>query len=221
MLQDVAGCCRVLQGGAKCCRRLQGVAAIVVITAFFSSAASVMVDVKSTLQPTATRNRNTSNRNAPHCNTRKQTAGHYSTLQDTTTHCASTNNLKLPCNVLQHPCATHCNTTHCITLQHTATHCNILQHAATNCNTLQHTATHCNTLRHTAPKCSTSRSSVISTRFSLPHRHTEWQRPAEWLISIGHFPQKRPIIHRSVSENDPQLKGILRVFATLYHINEI
>ena len=34
------------------------------------------------------------------------------------------------------------------TLQHTATHCNTLQHTATHCNTLQHTAPHGNTVQH-------------------------------------------------------------------------
>jgi len=73
--------------------------------------------------------------------------------------------------------ASHCNATHCNTMQHTATHCNTLQrtatlhlrliqpratnhelndqiaansHTAKHCKTLQHTATHCNTLQHTA-----------------------------------------------------------------------
>ena len=60
----------------------------------------------------------------------------------------------------------HCCTTHCNTVPHSATHCNTLQHAATHCTTLQHTATRCNTIapvsctlthcnksQHTATRC--------------------------------------------------------------------
>ena len=74
----------------------------------------------------------------------------------------------------------HCNT-HCTTYYFT--HCN----TATHCNTLQHTATHCN------------------PQFRMS-AGTWWQRGIGFLMCIGLFPQKSPIISGSFAERDLQLK---------------
>ena len=84
--------------------------------------------------------------------------GGLKTMIHTATHCNT-----LHCSTLQHTAA------HCYTLQHTAAHCSALQHTATRCSTncstlhdialhcttLQHTATHGNTLQHTTSHCNT------------------------------------------------------------------
>jgi len=47
--------------------------------------------------------------------------------------------------------------------------------------------------------------------------HTGWPRCMGYLILIRHFPQKSRMILGSFAGNDVQLKGILRIPATLYY----
>jgi len=89
--------------------------------------------------------------------------------------------------------ATHCNTSHCNTLQHAlsareysddpqrpdertqharCTRDRILQHTATHCNTLQHTATHCNILQHAATHCNTLQHTATCTLSSGTQRRS-------------------------------------------------
>jgi len=97
---------------------------------------------------------------ATHCTTLQHNAIHYDTLQHSQFRgsriSGHSNGLKRTIKYnTTHYITLHHTATHCNTLQHTATHCNTIKHTATHYVTLQHTATHCNTLQHTTTYCNT------------------------------------------------------------------
>ena len=142
---------------------------------------------------------------APHCkNTIQQDLtsfdlSNYNTLQHTATYCSS----------IWAVSASH-TTTHCITLQHTATHCNTLQLStqvnASHCNRVwrvstSQIATHCNTLQLTATHCNSTHRTATGSDESQPLKLRAVSRryggALRGKISLGHFPQKSPIISGS------------------------
>ena len=133
---------------------------------------------------------------ATHCNTLLHTARHHAQrAREIARHgCSLYHNKRQETSF-----ATHCNTSYCDTLQHTAAPCNTLQHAVTRCNTLQHTdaATRCscNTLQLTATHIAQRAQEIARNRSTLYHSKGHKKRSAIHCNTLQHTTTQHTATH--------------------------